>query len=411
VNAMRFALVAIALSGILPPPGTAAGEEDPTDLRASAWSRSLALEEKGELVRAREILWRAWGPEPEPYEVAVRLAWLSLRVGRAQEAVDLYRRAMALEGAGPEARQGLARALALQGFEELKRGNRDSARRLWQEALRQDGALAEARRGLDLIEPAWGIAPEMWFGYLRNSANGASAQGLVAYLQIPAQLSDRWRLRAAFRHVEPIASEQGRAQGSSGQNAVASWRQEEIHFGVGFEHRWLGAQILALSIFPASAPSIFGPAGSLRLGRRLGLEIQTAALGDSSGWNTQLVPAAFLWPLHSFGISAGARLTWSPLGQSTSGLVGVTALLAPVSLFLQAHYGVERWPVTLAGPTVLSLPSDAAYGGTLTMAIALHRELRLYLQAQLERLEAPAGNGMYLSAAVGLQWSPRLGKE
>ena len=69
---------------------------DSADLRATAWDRSVALEQEGKIDEARRLLLDAWGPTSESYEVTVRIAWLSLQLREAEAAVSAYSRARTL---------------------------------------------------------------------------------------------------------------------------------------------------------------------------------------------------------------------------------------------------------------------------------------------------------------------------
>jgi len=130
------AAVVLALTLVLgASTGGLAAAQDP-DRRAGAWDRSVKAEQANDLPRARAALADAYGEAPDSYEVALRLAWLSLRLKKGEAAATLYRLAARLDGAGPEATQGLADALTLTGFDAFARGDRATARARWLEALR-----------------------------------------------------------------------------------------------------------------------------------------------------------------------------------------------------------------------------------------------------------------------------------
>ena len=186
------------------PPGA------PAARATSPWETSLSFEAANELEKARAALIDAYGPSPAIYSVTVRLAWLSLRMSRATEAIDLYARAQQLPGALPEATQGLALALTMEGYHQLDRGDIPAARRYLREALDSDPLSADASAGLALAGPSSGASPELWVGTLTASSNSSSAQ--LVYATLPYRIDDEFSVRAAFRHVGSA----GAAPGTTG---------------------------------------------------------------------------------------------------------------------------------------------------------------------------------------------------
>ena len=64
------------------------------------------LEKRGNLRQARDLLLRAWGASSDSYEVTMRLAWLSLRLGDLDNARRFYEAATKMPEAEPEAPKG-----------------------------------------------------------------------------------------------------------------------------------------------------------------------------------------------------------------------------------------------------------------------------------------------------------------
>jgi tetratricopeptide (TPR) repeat protein len=416
---------------------TAAGRTDgDADLRAGAWDRSLAAERSGDLAGARATLARAYGARPDSYEVAVRLAYLSLKLRRGEEAIALYRLAAGLPGAGPEAQAGLGAALALLGYQELARGERAAARARFTAALAAAPGDADARRGLELAGPAAAVRPELWLGYLSAALGPTSDSTFATFLAAPWQVNDAVTVRVAYRHLEPLGTRPGAAAGVAslqprgygpgggmggggtgggtgpgGAGGGLRDRQDEAYASVRLERPRAAAELMGMLLLPSVGKAIGGPAGTVRLGRDYGLAVDGAGLALPGGWNGQVAPTAFYWPTPRLGLGAGARLTWDAAGAATSGRAGATVRLGRLDLDLGGHYGAERWPVSLGAASVLSVPGDLAYGGTLTATVRVTRAVTLGLQGQLERVTQGPATGSYSSVALGLRLTPALGKE
>jgi hypothetical protein len=389
------------------------------------WDRSLALERAGRLDAARAVLEEAYGPAPESYEVAVRLAWLNLRQRRAAEAVRRYRAARALEGAGPEATQGLVSALTLAGYAALQRGERAAARAAFAEALALDPSAADARAGRRLAAPPPAWAPEAWLGGLYAGLGTVQTYGGTVSLDVPWRPRDDFRLRLGFRHVEtrtrgaggtavatmlrPMAGYGGGSGGGGGGSGSGMGglvgRQEEVYLSAAFTRRLFGAEIAGLVVAPSDTEVAGGGAASARVGFTWGGAADAAVLHLSDGWHTQLTPMAFYWPIPSFGLSAGARITLDPVGKDVSGRLGVTWRPRPLTLHVQGHYGAEHWPFDIAAFTITSLAATLEYGGTLTALLHVSPRIDLGLQLQVERLAGGTGRGTYVTAGLGLRWS------
>jgi hypothetical protein len=386
------------------------------------WDRSIAHERAGRLETARAVLEEAYGVAPGSYEVAVRLAWLTLRQRRVVEAISRYRAARALEGAGAEATQGLAAALTLHGYALLGRGERAAARAALTEAVALDPRAADARAGVRLAVPPPAWAPEAWLGGLYAVLGSVRTFGGTASLDVPWRPREDVRLRVGFRHVETRTQSAGGAAvatvlrpmagygggsggGGGGGGGGIVGRQEEVYASAAFARRLFGAEVAGLVIAPANAAVVAGGGASARLGFTWGGALEASALHRSDGWHTQLTPTVFYWPLASLGLGAGARVTLDPVGTDVSGRIGVTWRPGPLTLHAQGHYGGERWPFDIAAFTVTSLAATLEYGGTLTALLRVSPSIDLGLQVQVERLAGGTERGTYVTAGLGLRWS------
>ena len=427
-----LALVLLSSAAAAAPP-RAPADQHTYDLRAGAWDCSAELERAGHPREARELLVRAWGREPAGYEVSVRLAWLSLELGDAARAVREYRHARTLPGAGPEAAQGLASALTLEGYDELEDGDRGRAREHWRAALALDPAQDDAQKGLDLAR-AQRIDPELWVGYLGERIGTTQGGGFSVFALIPLQLSDHFRLRAAYRVSwldlhGPTNGATSTALGTAGMGpgagagpgpgpgngtsaATASgetlWHEQDAYLGFGFGGRYAWLDLLGMALFPSDERAVPGQAAQLRLGRRFGVEAFEATLRRQRGWNVQVAPRAFVWPVDWLGLWAGPRFTVDDQGDPESIEAGVTLATRPFQLYVSGHTGTQRWPVSPAIPLVLTLDQDLPLGGSAALLFAITPEWTLGLSSELEKLSAAGEDGNYTSFAAGLRWSPRF---
>lgn len=399
------ATVALALTFTLAcSAGGFASPQDP-DRRAGAWDRSITAEGANDLRRAQAELVDAYGEAPDSYEVAVRLAWLSLRMKKTEAAALMYRRALRLDGAGPEAAQGLADALTLIGFGAFERGDRAAARGQFQEALRLNPSNTDAARGLDLLGPVPTVTPEAWVGYL-GSALSASGAGAI-YLHAPVQVTDRVGVRLAYRHLGSAAAPARPGQPST--DTPLFGQQDEFYAGAAFGRSYLSVEAMGFGL-RSPVDTVPGAAVAVRVGARYGLSVTAAAMQRSTGTNRQVVPQMYAWPTPYVGVSGGVRLTHDPEGSSTSAVAGAIVIAGRMLVDLQAHRGAERWAFSMAGPTVLSFGATSDYGGKVTAALELSREATVYLQGQYERITQPGAavqNGRYTGLSAGLRWSPK----
>lgn len=386
--------------------------DEQLDRRAGAWDRSVELEHQGLLGHARALLLTGWGLGSPSYEVTVRIAYLSLRLEDAETAVTAYERAARLEGAGPEATQGLASAMTQRGYQSFADGDRAEARADWQQALTHDPDQSDAERGLDLARELR-FDPELWLAFVAAQGAGADSYGGSLLLHLPLQITDWLTLRGAYRHAESsegvsgptAAAPPGRADGS-GRRVRGHDDQIALGAGVGTSHFWLEG--LGLLLVPQTGKPVGGEAARLRLGHRWGIQVEQAVLARDVGVNGQLMPTAFVWPTAELGLAAGARMTFDDVGTAGAAELGVSIVTDPVELYLRGHLGLERWPVSMDVPLVLSLDQEVIGGGSAAAWFALDDVWSLGLHGQLAAIEHEDDGGIYGSAALGLRASPRF---
>ncbi len=379
---MRRAVLVLAFAAS---PALAQG---PEAAREGAWSNSVTLEQQGKLTEARDRLLRGWGTQPDSYEVALRLGWLSLLLEEADEAIAFYRRARGLPGAGEDARMGLASALALKGFEELEQADRSEARTAFAEALQLEPNHGEAGRGMALLGPLSPVVPEAWVAYLSQTGIGSSWTGWSAFGHLRWQINDIWRVRGAYRHAELTQSS-------------TKAPQNEVYAGVAMEAPYVGFELLGFVVDPKYDSTAYGQASSLRLGKTFGLLVEDAVFKRDTRWSGQLSPQLFWWPWQSLGLQAGVRATFDDTGKDLSARLGITWIAGAWTIVAQGHLGTERWPVGLAAPIVLNIPPDLTLGGTGTIGWDVTPRFRLYLQGQGERMEFNGQTGLAFIGAVG----------
>lgn len=371
---------------------------DSADLRATAWDRSVALEQEGKIDEARRLLLDAWGPTSESYEVTVRIAWLSLQLREAEAAVSAYSRARTLAGAGEEARQGLSSALTLVGYRHLDRAEFDEAQRAFEQALAERPDHPDAQKGLWLVSRRPILAPEVWGGYLHRAGGGERSRGWLLTASLPWQITREVRLRASFRHAEMATS------GLS----TTGWHQNDLFVDVGYEGRWFGGTLVGAALLPSQEDAVALAGARLRVGKWFGGQVEGSVFHREVGWSGQVLPTLYVHPIKALGLAGGARITGDPYGTVVSGYAGMSAFLGPVALSLSGHVGPERWPVTLSTPMVFSAGEELRLGGKLTALFSVSESWRLGLDAQVERFESSAGTkGIYVNVSAGAQFAPR----
>ena len=375
-------------------------------LRATAWDRSLADEKQGRLSDARAALVAAWGEQPDSYEVSLRVAWLTLRLGDASRAVVLYERARHLEGAGPDATQGLIAALLAAGDACVADKDVEGARVNWRRVLELDADNEPARRGLATI-PEDTLIPQLWMAYLAESTGAFRSHGGAIFAHVPLVLG-RWRFRLAYRQ-ERLWVREGSPLRFAGD--PRRYVQHDAYAGAGYAAGPFSADLLGLALLPSSEKAVFGQSATLRVGRRYGCWVDQALLGRERGTSLQLVPRAFVWPWAEFALSAGARLTTDDRGRAASALASATYATPSLWLDLSGAAGLERWPVVPAVPEVLTYGEDILLSGRLTALVSLSSQWAVGGQAELAALDVEGFRGGALSVALGLSWFPSLDGE
>jgi len=408
----RRSLAAIAALGIsIAALEAHAQQPDTWELRAGTWDRSIEAERAGQLAEAEEMLARGWGPEPESYEVTVRRAWLNLRMKKYEQAAALYRLSIPLPGAGPEARQGLASAVAGIGDTQAAEGNTDAAAATWRQALAIDPSRPKLQEAIDKAEDRRPVRPEVWAGYMFKRAGGPAFSGWAVFGQLPMLVTRELSLRMAFRHAEvsrSIGGSQGQGMRGRSTSTDETQRQNEVYLGAGYEKKWYGGEVLGGVVLPSYEDTGWIAAARMRAGYTWGLNVQGAGIHRQFGWGGQVLPTLFVWPAPWIGLAAGPRLTSDPKGTVASGFAGVTMRGKSVSAIVSGHVGTERWPVYIESPSVLTLAEDARYGGTATMLFGLTDDWKLGVQTQIERIRWVNTDGFYGTVSMGVQYLPKL---
>ncbi|MCA9598699.1 MAG: hypothetical protein KC776_35555 [Myxococcales bacterium] len=378
------------------------------DARAGAWDASVQAENDGNVQRAREILAAAWSPEAAGYEVTVRLAWLSFRLGDLDAAERLYQRARSMDGAGPEATQGLAATHARRGFIELHAGDVEAARASFRAALTINPRYSEARRGLSLCR-THPFDLEFWIGGY-SVAEPQRTTGALGFAHLRLRPSQHLRLRAAYRFqgywVEQSTDTGPGFQGGRSQTKSVGENRHELWAGGGVEATWLGVEALGLWMPSTDQPTLFGQAARLRLGERVGVSMEQAVLGFRGEAGYQLAPAGYAWMSRSVAANAGARFTHDAAGGAWAAEAGLSLFADPAELYLSGRVGRARWPVAVTIPSVLGVDGDVRYGGTLTLMFGVSEATALGINAEVHRLETADGDTTYFGAALGLRLSP-----
>jgi tetratricopeptide (TPR) repeat protein len=373
------------------------------ELRATAWDLSIAHEKQGRLSQARAALVEAWGEQPESYEVSLRVAWLTLELGDASRAAVLYERARHLEGAGPDATQGLIAALLAAGDACIAGKDFEGARATWRRVLDLDANNEAARRALATI-PENTLMPELWMAYLAESTGAFRSHGGAFFAHVPLDLG-RWRFRVAYRH-ERLWVREGSPLRFGGD--PSRYVQQDAYAGAGYSVGPFAVHVLGLAVLPSSEDAVFGESVTLRVGRRYGCWVDQALFERERGTSLQLAPRAFVWPWAELGLSAGARLTTDDRGSAASALASATYATPGLWLDVSGSAGLERWPVVPSVPEVLTYGEDIRLTGRLTALVSLSSQWAVGGQAELAELEVEGFRGGALSVALGLSWSPSL---
>ncbi|MBW2455455.1 MAG: hypothetical protein JRI68_13125 [Deltaproteobacteria bacterium] len=376
--------------------------------RSGAWDGSVQLERTGRPLLARSLLTHAWGPQPSSYEVALRLGWLSLALGEGDQAAAAYDRARWLPGADYEAVLGLSSGLTMAGYDDYEAGDAAAARESWRNALYLNPAAEDARRGLVLAREQR-FDPELWLAFVGTTGPDKSLVGGSALVHLPLQLKDWVVLRAAYRHLESSVSTAAPAatpMGSGRSGRSRRFSENDLFAGLGIGLPWLWLDAWGAALLLDGEKPVGGELARLRVGRHWGMVIDQAALGRQAGWNAQVAPQAFVWPIPELGLSAGAHVTLDEIGDEIGAIAGASLVTSSLEIHLQGHLGRQRWPASVDGPTVLTTDGDLTAGGKLSVMVPMSEQWALGLQGQVERVEVDEGAGVYGSAALGLRWSP-----
>lgn len=381
----------------------AGGDED---ARAGAWDRSVSRQTQGDLAGAEAIMIRAWGETPDNYWAALRLAYLALLQGRAEDAAARYQ---ALRER-PEAEddtdvvRGHASAVAAMGWDLLERGDLAAARELFRRALAIDRANAGAARGLAAATPAPSFSPEVWAGYFGHALGMNRYRGFALYGNLPLRIAELFVLRVAGRYLSASPAG-GRSPWAFGNQGARAWTLDEEYLSLSREDTWLGSELVGLRSGTKGRPDIFGGAGRLRVGQSWGGLLETSYLRTRRGdANLQVHPALFYWPLPQVGVQVGARVTRDDRGNSTSANAGLSLVLHPVALHLRGHMGSERWAFAFEGPSIMSFDAEMTYGGSAILLWSATRRLRLALGGEGERMSEAGASGYFWSFSGGLQY-------
>jgi Tfp pilus assembly protein PilF len=375
-----------------------------SDARATAWDRSVAAEQAGDLRRAEAIMTEAWGSRPDNYWARLRLAYLALLQGRSGEACERYRELRDWPEAQSDAdvHRGYASALAASGSFRLAHGDTAQARVAFAEALKVDPDNAAARWGLAQVPVESRVEPELWMGVSGQELGRTRYLGWVAYGNLPVHLTEHFTVRASGRHMS-MFDRSVASSWSLGDSKVPGWNLNEGFLGVNYESRALAGELVGALSSASGTAMIRGGGGSLRVGRSAGLLAEGAFLSDGRLTNAQLRPLAFVWLGAHVGLQAGARLTLDDRGNAVSANAGASLVFESVELFLKGHWGDERWGFDSSGPSLMSFEAAPSWGGSATVLWQVSRHVRLAVQGEGERLHQEGAFGSFWSVSGGIQ--------
>ena len=390
----RCALTTLLLAGGVP--RLAAQDGPPVRLpqaaAGTAWNQSLALEARGDFTAAKQILIEAFGAAPATYDVAVRMAWLTLRQGHGADAVQLYRRARTLPGSLLEATTGLGLALTTLGYNLLDRGALGEARTAWTEALSFDASNEDALKGIALLGGPPGVSVEAWAAFV--SATSASSKAQVYYAQLPIRLDHASAVRVAVRTVTSPTF-----VGKTG----AFDAQSEVYGAIARDIGISTTELIGFA-FSGAGRSNSGAALSTRIGGSIGVAATVSMIARTRANNLQVAPSVFAWLSPNVSISGGMRITSDSAFSAVSPMASVTLRNDRLTVDLAGHFGKEQWAFSAAGPTILSFLDRTTGGVTGTASWQATRAITAYGQLQLEQT---AANGSFQSIGLGVRIAPR----
>jgi hypothetical protein len=392
-------LLLLLLAGV-----ASAGEDE--ELRAGAWEKSVSLQAAGDLVGAEALMIRAFGSAPDSYWAALRLAYLALLQGRAEEAAARYqtlRERPEAEG-DTDVVRGHASALAAVGWQLAERGAAAAAREHFHRALAIDPTNQSAAAGLGGAAAAPVASPEAWTGYFEQSLGTYRYRGFALYGSLPVRVSDLFVARVAGRYLS-AARAGSRSPWAFGNQGARPWTLNEQYLGLARERPLLGGELVGLRSGTTGRAAIWGGAGRLRVGSVWGGVLEAAYMhARGVATNLQARPALFYWPWPQLGVQAGARLTKDDRGNSASASAGLSLLLAPVALHVRGHLGLERWAFAFEGPSLASFDAETTYGGSAMVQWSASKRLRLAVLAEGERLREAGALGAFWCISAGLQY-------
>jgi tetratricopeptide (TPR) repeat protein len=382
---------------------SAGGDED---ARAGAWDRSVSLQVAGDLAGAEALMTRAWGAAPGNYWVSLRLAYLALLQGRAEEAVIRYQALRTRPEAADDTDvvRGHASAIAAVGWQLAKQGAASAARDHFRRALAIDPANQSAAEGLRGAAAAPIASPEVWTGYFEQSLGISRYRGWLLYGSLPLRVGDLFVARLAGRYLSASRAS-GRSPWGFGSQGAAPWTLDEQYLTFARERASLGGEVVGLRSGTTGRAAIWGGAGRLRVGSVWGGVLEAAYLRAAGvATNLQARPALFYWPWPELGLQAGARLTKDDRGSSASAAAGLSLLLHPLALHVRGHLGVERWAFAFEGPSIASFDPETSYGGSAMLEWLASPRLRLAVLGEGERLRDAGALGFFWSISAGVQY-------
>jgi hypothetical protein len=336
-------------------------------------AQSLALETRGDLARARQIVVDAFGERPDSYEPCVRLAALSLQMRHSADAVVLYRLARGLPDSQAEATLGLGLALTMHGYDRMARGAFGDARSDFVESLLIDDTNIEARKGVMLLGGPRGTGVDAMASILHAEASAADAQ--LYSIHVPVRVDEHLALRFAARQLS------GAVFRDSTTGFVA---QTQLY--VGLERDIASSTVNVMTfLVTGSGPTNLGAAASVRTGGTFGVQGLLAAVGLTGGVNVQFAPTVFFRPVPNVVVAAGARVAHDSAGTVASPIVSVGVRTDRVALGVAAHFGRERWAFNSDGPSLQPYLGTTTRGVIGTLSVRVSGPLAVLAQAQAEQ--------------------------
>ena len=355
-------------------------------------AQSLALETRGELIRARQIVVDAFGERPDSYEPCIRLAALNLQMRRSDDAVLLYRLARGMAGSQAEATLGLGLALTMHGYDRLARGAFGDARSDFVESLLIDDANIEARKGVMLLGGPRGTGVDAMASMLQEAATASRAQ--LYSIHVPVRVDEHLAVRFAARQLT------GTVFRDSTSGFVA-----QTHLYVGLERDLANSTVSVMTfLITGSGPTNLGAAASVRTGGTYGVNSTLAAVGLTGGVNVQFAPMVFVRPMPNVFVAAGVRVGHDSAGTVTSPIASIGVRTDRVTLDVMTHIGKERWAYHGDGPSLQPYLGTTTGGVTGTLSVRVTDVIAVLAQAQAEQSQSL---GAFRTLGVGFRIAVR----